>query len=78
MKVKVKKTTDRSSESIEPKEKKKRPYSPPTLMVLTPDQARMQLAERALPGAPAAGPGGVVDAGASAEATAKMAAPNGH
>jgi hypothetical protein len=50
MKSKVKKTTGRSSESIEPMEKQKRRYSPPKFMVLTPDQARLQLTEKALPG----------------------------
>jgi hypothetical protein len=50
MKLKVKTTTGRSSESIEPTEKKKRPYRPPRSMILTSDQARIQLTERALPG----------------------------
>ena len=49
MKSKVKKTTGRSSESIEPTERQKRPYSPPKFVVLTPDEARMQLMEKALP-----------------------------
>jgi hypothetical protein len=54
MQSRVKKTRSRRNESIEPKEaKQKKPYNPPRFAVLTPDQAKLQLTERALPGEPA-------------------------
>jgi len=42
--------TGRNDESIEPKLKQKKPYMPPTLTVLTPGQAILQLIQRALLG----------------------------
>lgn len=46
-----KKKTGERKESIEPnKAKPKKPYSPPRFMVLTPDEAKKQMTERALPG----------------------------
>jgi hypothetical protein len=46
--------TGRNNESIDPKLKQKKPYSPPNFTVLTPDQARLELTQRALPGEAAA------------------------
>lgn len=47
----MKKKTGRREESIEPnKAKQKKPYSPPRFMVLTPDEAKKQMTESALPG----------------------------
>jgi hypothetical protein len=42
--------TGRNDESIEPKLKQKKTYSPPNFTVLTPDQARLELTQRALLG----------------------------
>ncbi len=56
MKPKVKKTTGLNTGSAEPnKPKQKKPYSPPGFKILTPDQAKLHLTERALPGEIAAG-----------------------
>jgi hypothetical protein len=41
--------TGRNNESIDPKLKQKKPYRPPNFTVLTPDQARLELTQRALP-----------------------------
>jgi hypothetical protein len=47
-------STGRNNESIDPKLKQKKTYSPPNFTVLTPDQARLELTQRALPGEAAA------------------------
>ena len=55
MKPKVKKTTGLNTGSTVPnKPKQKKPYSPPGFKILTPDQAKLKLTERALPGEGAA------------------------
>jgi hypothetical protein len=41
--------TGLNNESIDPKLKQKKPYRPPNFTVLTPDQARLELTQRALP-----------------------------
>ena len=41
--------TGRNDESIEPKLKQRKLYMPPNFTVLTPDQARLELTQRALP-----------------------------
>jgi len=46
--------TGRNNESIDSKLKQKKTYSPPNFTVLTPDQARLELTQRALPGEAAA------------------------
>ena len=46
--------TGRNDESIEPKLKQKKLYMPPNFTVLTPDQAKLVLTQRALPGEAAA------------------------
>jgi hypothetical protein len=50
MQSKKTKTTGRHSESIKPAPKQKKRYSPPKFMILTADQARSQLTQKALPG----------------------------
>jgi hypothetical protein len=46
--------TGRKNEPTDPEPKQKKPYTLPKFTVLTPDQARVQLTERALPGDAAA------------------------
>lgn len=56
MKPKAKKTTGlNTGSSTEPdKPKQKKPYRPPGFKILTPDQAKLHLKEKALPGEVAA------------------------
>jgi hypothetical protein len=57
VKPKAKKTTGLNiGSSTEPdKPKQKKPYRPPGFKILTPDQAKLHLTEKALPGEVAAG-----------------------
>ena len=50
MQSKETKATNRNKESIEPGTKQKKRYSPPKFAILTADQAKSELTEKALPG----------------------------